>query len=164
MANKISDKYFIKLKEGDNWQDVTALVDGINILSVSGFNEKGEAQNIYTADWINSQVEDFMVTTKDEDGKDVVVHANVDLTMTFIAGTRYSTNKDVDTQTAYDNFVDYICNNGDFYIRSLYAGKFAHVTCLKGVKIIDEKLHRGINSYIMASATLHTLDAPKKAT
>lgn len=161
MAKKISDKYFVKLKESENWQDVTKLFDGINILQISGFNEKGDAQNIYTANWINSSKEDFMVTTQDEYDKDVVIRSNVDLTMTFVAGTRYSTNNNVDTQTAYNNFVDYICNNGDFYIRSLYAGKYAHVTCLKGVKVTTEKLHRGIESYILASATLHTLDVPK---
>ena len=159
MVNDLSNKYFVKRQESDSWQDVTTLFDGIKILSIKGFNEEGESVNVYSEQWVNSQTEDFLVTTKDENDNDVVIRKNVDLEMTFIAGSRYSASGNVDTQTVYDLFKDYICKHGDFYIKSLYSGKFAHVVCLKGLKPTTEKLHRGNKSYIMATATLHTLDS-----
>ena len=163
MVNDLSNKYFVKRQESDSWQDVTTLFDGIKILSIKGFNEEGESVNVYSEQWVNSQTEDFLVTTKDENDNDVVIRKNVDLEMTFIAGSRYSASGNVDTQTVYDLFKDYICKHGDFYIKSLYSGKYAHVVCLKGLKPTTEKLHRGNKSYIMATATLHTLDSVSKS-
>lgn len=163
MANNLSNKYFVKRQESDSWQDVTTLFDGIKILSIKGFNEEGESVNVYSEQWVNSQTEDFLVTTKDENDNDVVIRKNVDLEMTFIAGSRYSASGNVDTQNVYDLFKDYICKHGDFYIKSSYSGKYAHVVCLKGLKPTTEKLHRGNNSYIMATATLHTLDSVSKS-
>ena len=163
MANNLSNKYFVKRQESDSWQDVTTLFDGIKILSIKGFNEEGESVNVYSEQWVNSQTEDFLVTTKDENDNDVVIRKNVDLEMTFIAGSRYSANGNVDTQTVYDLFKDYICKHGDFYIKSSYSGKFARVVCLKGLKPTTEKLHRGNNSYIIATTTLHTLDSVSKS-
>lgn len=160
MVNDLSNKYFVKRQESDSWQDVTMLFDGIKILSIKGFNEEGESVNVYSEQWVNSQTEDFLVTTKDENDNDVVIRKNVDLEMTFIVGTRYSANKNIDTQSVYNAFKDYICKHGDFYIKSAYSGKYAHVVCLKGVKPTTEKLHRGNNSYILATATLHTLEPP----
>lgn len=160
MVNDLSNKYFVKRQESDSWQDVTMLFDGIKILSTKGFNEEGESVNVYSEQWVNSQTEDFLVTTKDENDNDVVIRKNVDLEMTFIVGTRYSANKNIDTQSVYNAFKDYICKHGDFYIKSAYSGKYAHVVCLKGVKPTTEKLHRGNNSYILATATLHTLEPP----
>ena len=161
MVNDLSNKYFVKRQESDSWQDVTTLFDGVKILSIKGFNEEGESVNVYSEQWVNNQNEDFFVTTKDENDNDVVIRKNVDLEMTFIVGTRYSASKNADTQASYDSFKDYICKHGDFYIKSLYSGKYAHVACLKGVKPITERLHRGLNSYIMATATLHMLDSSK---
>lgn len=155
MAQELSNKYFVKRLASDNWQDVTSLFNGIKILAISGFNEQGEAQNVFTQQWVNSQVEDYFLAGES------VVRANIDLNVTFIAGSRYSTSGNVDTQAVYDTFVEYICKHGDFYIKSAYSNKYAHVVCLKGVKPTTEKLHRGNNSYIMATATLHTLDEPK---
>ena len=163
MAQDLSNKYFVKRQESDSWQDVTTLFDGIKILSIKGFNEEGESVNVYSEQWVNSQTEDFLVTTKDENDNDVVIRKNVDLEMTFIAGSRYSANGNVDTQTVYDLFKDYICKHGDFYIKSSYSGKFAHVVCLKGLKPTTEKLHRGNNSYIIATTTLHTIDSVSKS-
>lgn len=120
-------------------------------------NEKGEAVNVFTQQWVGSQKEDYQLVG------DKVIRANVDLEMTFVCGTRYSSNANVDTQQVYDSFSSYICDNGDFYIKTAYNDKIAHVVCLKGVKPTTQKLHRGVNSYIMATATLHCLDAPQDA-
>lgn len=154
MAQDLANKYFIKRHSSDSWQDVTTLFNGIKVLSITGMNEKGEAQNVFTQQWIDSQEEDYFLAGE------TVVRANVDLTMTFIAGTRYSSNGSVDTQTVYNSFVSYICDQGDFYIKSVYTNKSAHVVCLKGIKPTTESLHRGASSYIIATATLHCLDQP----
>ena len=154
MAQDLGNRYFIKRRFSDTWVDITTLFDGIKVLSITGMNEIGEAQNVFTQQWIDSQEEDYLLAGK------TVVRANVDLTMTFIAGTRYSSNGSVDTQTVYNSFVSYICDDGDFYIKSTYTGKSAHVVCLKGIKPTTERLHRGSSSYIIATATLHCLDQP----
>ena len=155
MAQDLGNRYFIKRRFSDTWVDITTLFDGIKVLSITGMNEIGEAQNVFTQQWIDSQEEDYLLAGE------TVVRANVDLTMTFIAGTRYSSNGSVDTQTVYNSFVSYICDDGDFYIKSTYTGKSAHVVCLKGIKPTTERLHRGLSSYIIATATLHCINQPE---
>lgn len=155
MEGNLSNKYFVS-RDGETWEDVTTKFNGVKVLAISGIDVKGDALNVYTAQWVDSQEEDYYLVGEK------VIRSNVDLEMTFVCGTRYASNMVVDTQDAYDTFVDYICNDGDFYVKSAYDDKTAHVVCLKGVKITTQKLHRGINSYILATATLHTLDAPKK--
>lgn len=157
MAQDLSNKYFVKREQGDEWSDVTQLFDGIKILKVSGFNEAGESVNVFTQQWMESQEEDYFLSG------DTVIRKNVDLEVTFIAGTRYSENGDIDTQSAFDSFVEYICLHGDFYIKSAYSNKYAHVVCLKGVKPTTERLHRGTDSYILATATLHCIGKQENA-
>lgn len=152
MAQQLTNKYFVRKSSSGSWEDVATKFRGVNILSINGFNELGETQNIYTAKWVNSQTEDFHLAG------DVAIRANVDLSVTFIVGERYGANS---TQATHDNFIDYICNHGDFYIKSAYTGKYAHVVCLKGYKPTTQSLHRGMNSYIMGTITLHMLDAPQ---
>lgn len=154
MAQDLSNKYFIKRLSTDEWEDISTKFRGVKILSCDGFNERGEAVNVYNEQWVDSQHEDFLVAS--DNG--VVVRKNVDLSLTFICGTRYGAS---DTQVCHDTFIDYITRNGDFYIKSRYAGKEAHVACLKQYKPTTQKLHRGIaNSYIMGTVELHTLDEP----
>jgi hypothetical protein len=155
--NASSGKYFVKRSLGDSYQDVTTLFDGISILSLSGFDEVGDSVNIFTQQFVDSQTEDFLVT-KVEQGRDVVIRKNIDIALTFIVGRRY-TNKLISERLVYDAFVDYV-TNGDFYIKSVYANKEAHVICLKGFKPTAVKLNRGWGSYIMATIELHTLDNP----
>lgn len=158
MADSLSGKYFIKRNANDEWVDVTTMFDGIRILSIDGFNEQGEALNVYDEQWINSQVEDVMVTTQ-VNGNDVIIRKNVDLSMTFLAAARYAENPIIaDTQTIYDNFVSYIARSGAFYIRSNYTNKTAHVICLKSFKPTTQRLQRGSRSHIIATIPLHCLD------
>jgi hypothetical protein len=158
MMHDLSNKYYIKRLLEDEWEDVTEAFAGVKILSIDGFNEKGDAVNVYNARWTDSQVEDMMVTTQDEHDNDVIVRKNVELQMTFICGARYGAQ---DTQSCYSEFVKYIAQDGDFYIKSKYTGLEAHVVCLKAFKPTTQKLHRGsANSYIMATVELHTLDMP----
>lgn len=158
--NTLSGKYFIRRSSSDEWEDMTSKFRGLRVLSVDGMNERGEAVNVYTEQWIDSQTEDFLVTTIDEGGNPVIIRKNVDIRITFIVGERYGAS---DTITDHEAFVDWICNHNDFYIKSLYSGKQAHVVCIKEYKPTTEKLHRGANSYIIGTLELHTLDAPSVA-
>lgn len=152
MAKKLSDKYFVKKTENATWEDVTEKFDGVHVLTVDGFDDQGESVNIYNEQWVTAQREDFLVAG------DSVVRKNVDLKLTFICGTRYGAS---DTQDAHDTFIDYMCNQGDIYIKSEYFGKMAHVICLKGYTPTSVRLHRGTgNSYIIGTIELHTLDKP----
>ena len=154
MAQNLSNKYFVKRTAGGSWEDVTTKFAGIKILSIDGMNELGDAQNVYTAQWVNSQVEDYHLTGGS------VIRTNVDISVTFVAGQRYGA---ANTQSAHDAFVNYMCNQGDLYIKSTYTGKYAHVVCIKGYKPTTQKLHRGSNSYILGTITLHTLDKPSNS-
>ena len=159
MAGNLSDRYYVKKDLDDEWEDLTRKFVGLKILSVDGMNETGDAINVYTEQFLDSQEEDFMVTSQDEQGNDVIIRKNVDLQMTFICGTRYGA---IDTQKCHDDFIEYITKQGDFYIKSKYTGKEVHVISLKGYKPTTQKLHRGVvGSYIMGTIELHTLDMPQ---
>lgn len=151
----LRNKYFIRKTPQDAWLDVTTRFDGVKITAITGFEDRGEAQNVYTAQWVNEQEEDYLLT----DNK--IVRTNIDLELSFAVAARYAANPTTfNTQAAYDAFVEYVADDGDFYIKSSYVNKIAHVVCLKGVKPTLVKLQRGRNSCILATATLHTLDAP----
>ena len=153
MAQELRNKYFVS-RNASNWEDVTTKFAGVKILAVDGYNELGEAQNVYTAKWINSQTEDYFLAGGS------IVRANVDISVTFIVGERYGAS---DTQTVHDAFISYMCKQGDFYLKSAYVNKYAHVVCLKSYKPTTQRLHRGGNSYIMGTITLHTLTSPSNA-
>ena len=155
--NTSSGKYYIKRTDNETYADITSVFDGISVLSLSGFGSRGDSINVFTQQWIDSQSEDFMVTKK-EQGSDVIIRQNVDISLTFVIGRRYA-NKLINESLVYDAFVDYV-TSGDFYIKSTYANKEAHVVCLKGFKPTSVKLNRGWGSYIMATIELHTLDNP----
>ena len=154
MAQELTNKYFVSTN-GTTWEDVTTKWNGVKILSIDGFNERGEAVNIYAEQWQTSQNEDFMVTSANGS----VIRKNVDLTVTFIVSRRYASSV-IDEQSVYDSVVSYMCDNGAFYIKSAYTNKYAKVACLKSFKPTSQKLNRGKASYILTTVTLHTLDVP----
>ena len=147
----LSGKYFVRKSSSSAWEDITSKFSGVKILSVDGFNEIGDAQNVYTAKWVNSQTEDYHLSGG------TIIRGNVDLSVTFVVGERYGAS---DTQTVHDAFINYMCMQGDLYIRSVYVNKYAHVVCLKPYKPTTQRLHRGVNSYILGTITLHMLNAP----
>lgn len=160
MALDLSGKYFVRRSTSEAWKDVTSF-DGVRVLAIDGFNEQGDALNVYNEQWVNSQVEDVMVTTQ-VNGADVIIRKNVDLTLTFVAGERYAANPlTASTRDIYDNFVDYMTKHGAIYIQSRYTGKVAHVICLKGFKPTSQRLQRGQRSYILASIPFHCLEEPQ---
>ena len=73
MANDLTNKYFVKNTEGGSFQDVTTLFNGLRILKVDGFLAQGKPINIYTAQWVDEQEEDFLITTLDGNNNPVVV-------------------------------------------------------------------------------------------
>ena len=160
MANNSSGRYFVKNTSNGTFADITTLFDGVAVLKLDGMLAKGKPVNIYTAQWINSQDEDFLITTLDEHDNPVVIRENVDLEMTFIVRQKYATGT-INVQSVHDDFVDYMTGS-DVWIKSSYLGnKFVHCVCLKEYKPTTIMLERGANSYIMGTLTLHTLEAPK---
>ena len=159
MNNNLKGKYFVRRKTNASWEDITTKFDGVKVLSIEGFNEIGDAVNVYTEQWIDEQAEDFLVVTQDNGGNDVIIRQNVDLRMTFIVSRRYAANV-IDEETVYNTVVDYFTKHGGLYIKSVYPNKVAHVVCLKGFAPTTEKLHRGERSYILTTITLHCLDEP----
>ena len=157
--NYSKNRFFVKNTQSGTFQDITTLFNGVAVLKLDGMLAKGEPVNVYTAQWIDSQQEDFMITTLDNSDNPVVIRKNVDLELTFIVRQKYATGT-IDVQTVHDNFVDYITGS-DVWLKSSYVGnKYVHCVCLKEYKPTMVKLGRGDNSYIMGTITLHCLDAP----
>ena len=157
--NHSSNRFFAKNTESGTFQDITTMFDGVAVLKLDGMLAKGEPVNVYTAQWVNSQQEDFLITTLDGSDNPVVVRKNVDLELTFIVRQKYATGT-INVQTVHDNFVNYITGS-DVWLKSSYVGnKYVHCVCLKEYKPTTVKLGRGDNSYIMGTITLHCLDAP----
>lgn len=156
--NELTNKYFIKRKSTDTYADITTQFSGIRVLSVDGFNEYGDAVNVYTEQWIDSHTEDVMVTKQDGNGNDVIIRKNVELQMTVIVSRRY-TNSAISEQTVYNSLRAYL-DGGAFYIKSAYTGMEAHVICLSSFKPTAQQLQRGDKSYILATIPLHCIDKP----
>lgn len=153
----IESGYLVK-RGTQEFTPIAQLFAGVRILKIDGFTSTGEAKNIYTASWVDSQAEDYMVTTKKEvDGEtyDVVVRNNVDLDITFIVGARYGAE---DVRAAHDAFIAYM-TDGALYVKSEYVDRVMKCVCLKEYKPTTVKLHRGDGSHIIGTITLHTLDS-----
>jgi hypothetical protein len=161
MANNSSGRYFVKNTSNGVFTDITTLFNGVAVLKLDGMLAKGKPVNIYTAQWIDSQQEDFMITTLNGSGNPVVIRENVDLELTFIVRKKYaSSQQGFNVLSVHDNFVAYMTNS-DIWLKSSYVGnKYVHCVCLKEYKPTTVKLERGNDSYIIGTITFHTLDAP----
>ena len=157
--NNSANRYFVKNTSNGTFVDITTLFDGVAVLKLDGMLAKGKPVNIYTAQWIDSQQEDFMITTLNVSGNPVVIRENVDLELTFIVRQKYAT-RTINVQSVHDSFVNYMTGS-DVWLRSAYLGnKYVHCVCLKEYKPTTVKLDRGNDSYIIGTITFHTLDAP----
>lgn len=159
--------YQVKNTESGTYQNIETMFPGVAILKVDGMLERGEPVNIYSAQWVNSQEEDFLITTRDIYDNPVVIRKNVDLEVTFIVKQKYASST-IDVMTTHDNFVDYMTGS-DVWIKSSYMNnKYVHCVCLKEYKPTNVRLQRTINdngrridnSYVIGTITLHTLDSP----
>lgn len=157
--NNSANRYFVKNTSNGTFADITTLFDGVAVLKLDGMLAKGKPVNIYSAQWIDSQQEDYMITTLNGSGNPVVIRENVDLELTFIVRRKYATGA-IDVQSVHDSFVSYMTNS-DVWLKSSYVGnKYVHCVCLKEYKPTTVKLERGNDSYIIGTITFHTLDAP----
>lgn len=156
MSNDLTGKYFCKTEENGKYIDITKLVNGVRILKIDGMNAQGEPVNIYTAQWVDEQEEDFMITKTDASLNPVVVRKNVDIEITFIVSPRYATSP-IETLIQHDRFVE-LMTYKDIWIKSLYTNKETHCVCLEQYEPTTTKLQRGNNSYMMGTLKLHTLD------
>lgn len=157
----ITDKYFIKIAGENSYSDITALVDGAQILKVTGMLDMGEAVNVYNEQWVDGQSEDFMITSNNG----TIVRKNVDIEITFIVGQKYtqSPNTTIDVGTQHKLLMDKLTNK-DLWIKSAYTNMAVHCVCTGNYKPSTIKLQRGDKSYIIGSVTLHALDAPTVVT
>ena len=162
MANGSTNRYYIKNTSGGTFADMTTMFDGLAVLKVTGLVSKGKPVNIYNAQWVDSQSEDFLITTLNSSNVPVVIRENVDIEITFIVRKKYATTQtNFNPLTVHDSFISYMTNT-DVWIKSSYLGnKYAHCVCLKDYKPTTINLERGDNSYIMGTITLHTLEAPQ---
>jgi hypothetical protein len=161
MANNSSGRYYIKNTSNGNFVDITTMFDGVAVLKLDGMLAKGKPVNIYTAQWIDSQQEDYMITTLNGSGNPVVIRENIDLELTFIVRKKYaSLQQNFNVLLVHDNFVSYMTNS-DVWLKSAYVGnKYVHCVCLKEYKPTTVRLERGDDSYIIGTLTFHTLESP----
>lgn len=156
--------YKIKNTESGTFVDIETMFNGLRILKMDGFLAKGKPVNIYTAQWIDSQEEDFLITTINETTNNpVVIRENTDIEITFIIRKKYATNPSVsfDVQSVHDAFISYMTDT-DVWIKSSYVNnKYVHCVCLKEYKPTTQKMKRGDKSWIMGTITMHCLNAPQ---
>lgn len=156
--------YQVKNTSNGEFANVETMFNGLRILKMDGFLAKGKPVNIYTAQWIDSQEEDFLITTISETTNNpVVIRENTDIEITFIIRKKYATNPSVsfDVQSVHDNFISYMTDS-DVWIQSSYVNnKYVHCVCLKEYKPTTQKMKRGDKSWIMGTITMHCLNAPQ---
>ncbi len=161
MANDLTGKYFIKNNQSGSFVDVATMFNGVRILKVDGMTSLGEAKNVYTASWEYESEEDFMIVMENDNDAIEIIRECVDIDITFIVRQKYSSSV-IDVKTQHDAFVAFMTNT-DVWIKSNYDGMSAHCVCLKEYKPTIKKLHRGDDSWIMGTITLHMLDKPSNS-
>lgn len=157
--NDSKGRYFVKNTLLGEFHDITTLFDGVAVLKVDGLLKQGKPVNIYTAQWFDSQEEDFVITTNNEQETPVVVRENTNIELTFIIRQKYATGL-IDVLSVHDSFVSYMTGS-DIWVKSSYIGnKHVHCVCLNEYAPTTVALDRGENSYVMGTITLHCLSAP----
>ena len=157
--NDLTGKYFAKKAINDEYQDLTTLFDGLRILKIDGFMSEGQPKNVYTASWEYDDDEDFAIVMQDDEDTIKIIRECVDLDITFIIKGSYAS-ETIDVNTQHLRFKNYMLGK-DVWIKSMYQDELeAHCVCLKEYKPTTEKYHRGIDSYVMGTITMHMLEKP----
>lgn len=153
-TNDLKQAYYIKNTQNGTFQDVATRFGGVRILSVTGVAAKGKAVNVYHEQWMDSQTEDFMITTNNG----TIIRENVDIEVTFIVHQRYASST-IDVKSRHDNFVNYMTNT-DVWIKTSYQNNvIAHCVCLDGYEPTTMKLKRDNNSnYALGTIKLHCIE------
>ncbi len=160
MANSdLRRVYYVKNAPNLGFVDVASRFAGVRILSITGVAAKGKAVNVYNAQWMESQQEDFMITTNNG----TIIRENVDIEVTFIVHNRYATNN-IDVKTQHDNFVKYMTDT-DVWIRTAYQNNvIAHCVALDGYEPTTMKLQRDNDAnYALGTIKLHCLETIEAA-
>ena len=152
--NDLRGVYYIKNTENGNFQDITTLFDGVRVLQVSGVAAKGKAVNVYHEQWLDSDKEDFLVTSNNG----IIVRENVDIEVTFLVHQRYASNT-IDVKTQHDLFVKYLTDK-DVWIRTGYQNNvIAHCVCIDAYEPTTMKLQRNVSAnYALGTIKLHCLE------
>lgn len=159
MDKDLKGKYFLKQSEEEQYEDVATMFDGVRILQVAGMNKRGEAINVYNEQWVDGSV-DFVIAA--QDGK--IRRKNIDIEITFVVSDRYATDPDIDPQTQYDAFIDYLCEK-DIWVKSLYMEKEVRCYANEEYEPTSIKLRRGHGrNYILGSIRMATLMKPAAVT
>ena len=150
----LKQAYYIKNSEAGNFQDVASRFQGVRILSITGVAAKGKAVNVYNEQWMDSETEDFMITTNNG----TIIRENVDIEVTFIVHQRYAA-LPIDVKTSHDAFVNFMTRK-DVWIRTEYQnGVIAHCVCLDGYEPTTMKLKRDSNAnYALGTIKLHCIE------
>lgn len=158
MAN-IANEYLVR-RGTQEFATIASLFDGVRVLKIDGYTSQGAPKNIYTAAWVNSQKEDYLITDQQTIAGvdyDVVFRENVDLEITFAVSDKYTDNT-IDVRVQHDAFIAYM-TAGALYVKSNYANRTLRCVCLKDYKPTLQKLQRVRGSnYITGTLTLHILD------
>lgn len=157
MIDGLNEKYYVK-RGNETYADMTTKFDGVKILKVEGMFDKGDAVNIYNEQWNDSQVEDYLITTLDNDNNPIVVRKNTDIKITFVVSTKYA-NGTIDVGKKHDEFLSYMMD-GALWVKSLYTNKESYCVCLSSYSPQKIKLHRDFGTYILGQITLHQLQLP----
>ena len=153
-TNDLKQAYYIKNTSNGSFVDVATAFAGVRILSVTGVAAKGKAVNVYNAQWMDSETEDFMITTNNG----TIIRENVDIEVTFIVHQRY-TNNTIDVKTRHDQFVNYMTNT-DVWIKTSYQNNVvAHCVALDAYEPTTMKLKRDNNTnYALGTIKLHCIE------
>lgn len=159
-TNDLTNKYFVKNTPNGNYTDFATLFDGLRILKIDGFMAKGQAKNVYTASWEYEEEEDFAIVMQDDEEPTKIIRECTDIGITFIIKQKYASNT-IDVHTQHQLFINYMTNT-DVWIRNGYQNNMtAHCVCLKEYQPTTEKYHRGDDSWVLGTISLHMLDKPE---
>lgn len=150
----LKQAYYVKNTQNGTFQDVATKFQGVRILSVTGVAAKGKAVNVYHEQWMDSETEDFMITTNNG----TIIRENVDIEVTFLVRQQYATSV-IDVKTQHDNFVKFMTDK-DVWIRTSYQNNvIAHCVCLDGYEPTTMKLKRDVNAnYALGTIKLHCIE------
>lgn len=157
---KVKEGYLLKLDGvGTSYSTVASLFPGVRVLAIEGFETRGEATNVYTAQWIGEQEEDVTIATQGTG----VVYTNTDLEVTFIVSDRYDvaggTPPDVVTQ--HEAFLSYMTAQGKVWIRSLYDMEEVCCIALDEYQPTRRRLRRARGeNYILGTLKMHMTQRP----
>ena len=160
MSQTVANKYLCKQTASGTYTDINLLFDGVKVLKSDGFFSVGKSKNVYQAQWVNSQTEDFLIAHESDQSRKII-RENVTIELSFAISQKY-TETEIDEEEVYAAMCDYFLN-GEVYLRSQYAGKDVRVIALEGQEPNAIRLKRNNNNFILASWKFHALEKPYRS-